>query len=149
MADEQQHCIDGVRRLIEMVGENPDREGLEKTPKRYVDALKDITAGYNITLDEVINGAIFPVTSTENCNMVLVRDIPFYSMCEHHLLPFFGICHIAYVPNAKVLGLSKLARITEMYARRLQIQERLCEQICKAIEQAVAPLGVGVVMHAE
>jgi len=124
-----------VREIIKLVGEDPGREGLRKTPERYERALKFLTSGYNQNLDHILNGATFSVCYDE---MVVVKDIEFFSLCEHHLLPFFGKAHIAYLPDKKVLGLSKVARLVNMYARRLQIQERMTSQIAKAIEEKLA-----------
>jgi GTP cyclohydrolase I len=140
---------EGVKQLIRFVGEDPDRPGMEKTPKRYVEAFKYITSGYTMSLSEILNDALFPLEQAGDQNMIMVRDIQIYSTCEHHLLPFHGVCHIAYIPTDKVLGLSKLARIADMFSRRLQIQERLCDQIAQAVEEAVGACGVGVVIHAE
>ncbi|HUL14827.1 MAG TPA: GTP cyclohydrolase I FolE [Terriglobales bacterium] len=134
-----------VREIIKLVGEDPGREGLRKTPERYERALKFLTSGYNQNLDHILNGATFSVCYDE---MVVVKDIEFFSLCEHHLLPFFGKAHIAYLPDKKVLGLSKVARLVNMYARRLQIQERMTSQIAKAIEEKLAPQGVGVIIEA-
>jgi GTP cyclohydrolase IA len=134
-----------VRTIIKGVGEDPDREGLLKTPKRVADAMRFLTGGYTQSLDEIINGAIFDEGHNE---MVLVRDITFFSMCEHHMLPFMGRAHVAYIPNQKVVGLSKLARIVEMYARRMQVQERLTRQIAEALQEVLEPQGVAVVMEA-
>ncbi|HUI73655.1 MAG TPA: GTP cyclohydrolase I FolE [Candidatus Acidoferrum sp.] len=134
-----------VREIIKLVGEDPGREGLRKTPERYEKALKFLTSGYHQNLDHVLNGATFSVCYDE---MVVVKDIEFFSLCEHHLLPFFGEAHIAYLPDKKVLGLSKVARLVNMYARRLQIQERMTSQIAKAIEEKIAPQGVGVIIEA-
>lgn len=135
-----------IRSLLTQLGEDPDREGLIDTPKRVKKSLEFLTRGYQQNLTAVINGAVF----TEPCDdMVIVRDIEFYSMCEHHMLPFFGKCHIGYIPQGKVLGVSKLARIVDMFARRLQLQERMCSQIAHAIEEAVTPEGVGVVCEAQ
>jgi len=145
----ENELVEGVRQMISFMGDNPDRPGVEKTPRRYVDALKDITIGYQMSLADIVNGALFPIEHLGERNMIIVRDIQIYSLCEHHLLPFHGVCHIAYIPTDKVLGLSKLARIAEMFARRFQIQERLTYQIAHAMEEACGPLGVGVVIHAE
>lgn len=137
--------IQAVRTLLIGLGENPDREGLIDTPKRMVKALKFLTQGYQQSLDELLNGAVF----TEDANeMVLVRDIDIFSSCEHHILPIIGRVHVAYIPNGKVIGLSKIARICEMYGRRLQVQERLTAQIADAIEGLLKPQGVAVVVEA-
>lgn len=130
------------RGILEGVGEDTSREGLIKTPYRAAAAMKFLTQGYEMSLEELLNNAIF---EEDNNNMVVLRDIEFYSMCEHHMLPFFGKCHIAYIPNGKIVGVSKMARITDMFARRLQVQERMTNQIADAIETALNPLGVGVV----
>jgi GTP cyclohydrolase I len=134
-----------MREIIRLVGEDPDREGLRKTPERFEKALKFLTSGYHQNVDQVLNGATFSVTYDE---MVVVKDIEFFSMCEHHVLPFFGKAHVAYLPSNKVLGLSKIARLVNMFARRLQIQERMTSQIAKAIEGKIAPQGVGVIIEA-
>jgi GTP cyclohydrolase I len=134
-----------IRRLLEELGEDPDREGLRQTPRRVAQALQFLTSGYDTNLDEIINGALFSVEYNE---MVIVRDIDFYSLCEHHMLPFFGKCHVAYIPDGKVIGLSKLPRIVDAFARRLQVQERLTQQIAETIDDKVNPLGVGVVVEA-
>ena len=135
-----------IRRILLELGEDPEREGLLKTPERVRKSLQFLTRGYKQDIDEVINGAIF----NEDCDdMVIVRNIEFYSMCEHHMLPFFGKCHIGYVPKGKVFGVSKLARLVDVFARRLQIQERMTRQIAMQIMESVAPDGVGVVVEAQ
>ena len=136
---------DLIRRLLAELGEDPDREGLLGTPKRVEKALRFLTSGYSANIDEVLNGALFTVEYSE---MVIVKDIDFYSLCEHHLLPFFGKCHIAYIPSTHVIGLSKIPRLVDVYSRRLQIQERLTNQIADTIRAKVAPLGVAVVIEA-
>ena len=136
---------DLIRQLLIEVGEDPDREGLLSTPKRVEKALTFLTSGYAVNIDEVINEALFTVDYSE---MVIVKDIDFYSLCEHHLLPFFGKCHIAYIPASKVIGLSKIPRLVDVFSRRLQIQERLTNQIADTIRDKIAPLGVAVVMEA-
>ncbi len=134
-----------MREIIKLVGEDPNREGLRKTPERFEKALKFLTSGYHQNLDAVLNGATFSVCYDE---MVIVKDIEFFSLCEHHVLPFFGKAHVAYLPTKKVLGLSKVARLVNMFARRLQIQERMTSQIAQAIEEKIAPQGVGVIIEA-
>lgn len=133
------------RQIIQAIGEDPDREGLRDTPQRAADAMDFLTRGYNQTLDDIVNGAIFESTTDE---MVVVQDIELYSLCEHHILPFIGKCHLAYIPNGKVLGLSKFARIVDMYARRLQIQENLTQDIAHAIQSVTDARGVGVIIEA-
>lgn len=133
------------RHIITALGENPDREGLRDTPKRAAKAMQFLNAGYHQSLEEIVNGAVFESQTDE---MVLVKDIELYSMCEHHLLPFIGKCHIAYLPSGKVLGLSKFARIVDMYARRMQIQENLTRQIAEAVQQVTQARGVAVVIEA-
>ncbi|MDV3352207.1 GTP cyclohydrolase I FolE [Leptolyngbyaceae cyanobacterium CCMR0082] len=134
-----------VRTLLLGLGEDPDREGLRDTPKRVVKALKFLTSGYHQSLDELLNGAVFHEDTNE---MVLIRDIDLFSSCEHHILPILGRAHVAYIPNGKVIGLSKIARICEMYARRLQVQERLTQQIANALQGLLQPQGVAVVVEA-
>ncbi len=134
-----------VRRQIALLGEDPDREGLVRTPERVAKAMHFLTAGYEMTVEGIVGSALF---EEEHENMVMVRDIELYSLCEHHMLPFFGKAHVAYIPNARIVGLSKLPRIVEMFARRLQVQERLTEQVAKAIDDVLAPRGVGVVIEA-
>jgi GTP cyclohydrolase IA len=136
---------DTIRRLLADVGEDPDREGLRDTPRRVEQSLRFLTSGYTADLNEVVNGALFTVEYNE---MVIVRDIDFYSLCEHHLLPFFGKCHIAYIPDGKVIGLSKIPRLVDVFARRLQVQERMTSQIAETFLSLINPLGVAVVMEA-
>ena len=131
--------------MLAQLGEDPSREGLVDTPKRVEKALRFLTSGYTADVDTVLNNALFTVDYNE---MVIVKDIDFYSLCEHHLLPFFGRCHIAYIPNGKVIGLSKIPRLVEVFARRLQIQERMTNQIAETIREKINPLGVGVVVEA-
>jgi GTP cyclohydrolase IA len=133
-----------IRQLLAELGEDPTREGLLDTPKRVEKALKFLTGGYDQDPDELLNGALFTVDYSE---MVIVKDIDFYSLCEHHLLPFFGKCHVAYLPRTKVIGLSKIPRLVDMFSRRLQLQERLTNQIAETIQNTVTPLGVAVVME--
>jgi GTP cyclohydrolase I len=135
---------DLIKQLLEALGENPDREGLLDTPKRVEKAMAFLTSGYRADIDEVLNGALFTVDYSE---MVIVKDIDFYSLCEHHLLPFFGKCHIAYIPSTRVIGLSKIPRLVDVFSRRLQIQERLTNQIADTIREKLSPLGVAVVME--
>ncbi|MQA29666.1 MAG: GTP cyclohydrolase I FolE [Luteitalea sp.] len=134
-----------VRELLAKLGEDPDREGLLNTPARVAKALTFLTSGYTADIDDVLNNALFTVDYSE---MVIVKDIDFYSLCEHHLLPFFGKCHVAYIPSNKVIGLSKIPRLVDVFSRRLQVQERLTNQIANTILEKVAPLGVAVVVEA-
>ena len=135
-----------VARFLHLLGEDPQREGLLRTPERVANAWSFLTRGYRESLEQIVNGAIF----TEDAgDMVVVKDIDFYSMCEHHLLPFFGKAHVAYVPDGRIIGISKIPRIVEMYARRLQVQERLTEQIAQTLRQVLKPKGVAVVLQAQ
>jgi len=136
---------DLIRQLLAGLGEDPTREGLQDTPRRVEQSLRFLTSGYDVDIDELINGALFTVPYNE---MVIVRDIELYSLCEHHLLPFFGKAHIAYIPSGRILGLSKLPRLVEVFARRLQVQERLTGQIAQAVCDVLHPRGVGVVIEA-
>jgi GTP cyclohydrolase I len=135
-----------VRRQLELLGEDPDREGLKRTPQRVATSLAWLTRGYEMDVAQVVGQGIFDAEGASN--MVMVRDIELYSLCEHHMLPFFGKAHVAYIPNGKIVGLSKLPRLVEVFARRLQVQERLTEQIAQAIEDTLHPQGVGVVVEA-
>ncbi|HEY5440028.1 MAG TPA: GTP cyclohydrolase I FolE [Gemmatimonadaceae bacterium] len=135
-----------VREQLALLGEDPAREGLLKTPSRVEQAMAFLTRGYSERLSDIVGGAIF---NEDHHNMVMVRDIELYSLCEHHLLPFFGKAHVAYIPNGRIVGLSKLPRIVDHFARRLQMQERLTEQVAAAVESVLAPLGVGVVIEAD
>jgi GTP cyclohydrolase I len=141
----EETIADLVRKMLALIGEDPNREGLRRTPERFEKAFRYLTSGYRQDPEKLLNGAMFSVCYD---NMVVVKDIELYSLCEHHLLPFFGKCHVAYIPNKKVVGLSKIARLVNMYARRLQIQERLTSQIARAIQENLAPEGVGVVVEA-
>jgi len=134
-----------IRRMLELLGENPDREGLMKTPLRVAKALSELTSGYTTDIDAMINRAIFEETYNE---MVVVKDIRFYSMCEHHMLPFFGVAHVAYLPKGKIIGLSKLPKLVQVFARRLQVQERMTQQIADMLWEKLSPLGVAVVIEA-
>ena len=134
-----------VRRELELLGEDPEREGLRRTPQRVANSLTWLTRGYDMDVRDVVGSAVFNETHS---SMVMVRDIELYSLCEHHMLPFFGRAHIAYIPDGKIVGLSKLPRIVEMFARRLQVQERLTEQIAQAVQDVLEPKGVGVVIEA-
>ena len=141
----EETIADLVRKMLALIGEDPNREGLRRTPERFEKAFRYLTSGYRQDPEKLLNGAMFSVCYD---NMIVVKDIELYSLCEHHLLPFFGKCHVAYIPNKKVVGLSKIARLVNMYARRLQIQERLTSQIAKAIQEKLSPEGVGVVVEA-
>jgi GTP cyclohydrolase I len=136
---------EAVREILTEIGEDPDRQGLQGTPERVHRMYMELTAGYHVDPERLINDAVFDVDYSE---MVVVKDIPFYSLCEHHLLPFFGTAAVAYIPHGKVIGLSKIPRVVEMYARRLQVQERLTQQIADFLEGRLAPQGVGVVVEA-
>jgi GTP cyclohydrolase I len=143
--ENSESIADLVRRMLQLIGEDPQRDGLRDTPKRFEKALRYLTSGYQQDPEKLLNGAMFSVCYDQ---MVLVKDIEIYSLCEHHMLPFFGKCHVAYIPDKKVVGLSKIPRLVNMFARRLQIQERLTNQIATAIQQKISPLGVGVVVEA-
>jgi GTP cyclohydrolase IA len=138
--------IDEVRSILTKLGEDPSRDGLVNTPKRVDQALRFLTSGYSMNAEKVLNGALFDVAYDE---MVIVKDIELFSLCEHHLLPFFGKCHVAYIPNGRIIGLSKIPRLVDMYARRLQVQERLTTQIAETINQKIKPRGVAVVIEAQ
>jgi GTP cyclohydrolase I len=133
-------------KILEQIGEEPGREGLLKTPRRAAKALQFLTEGYHQNVDEVLNGAIF---TEEYDEMVIVKDIEFFSTCEHHILPFFGKCHVGYIPHNKIIGLSKIPRIVDIFSRRLQVQERLTREIAVALQEALNPLGVAVIMEAQ
>ncbi len=137
---------DAIRAILYHLGEDPDREGLRETPKRVEESLRFLTEGYRKDINRTVNGALYSVCYDE---MVIVKDIELFSMCEHHMLPFFGKAHIAYIPNKKVIGLSKVARVVDVFARRLQIQERLTSQIARAIEEKIQPQGVAVIVEAQ
>jgi GTP cyclohydrolase I len=143
--DGGERYADLVRAQLRLLGEDPDREGLRKTPERVAEAMRWMTRGYETCVEDVVNGAVF---EEDHESMILVRDIEIYSMCEHHMLPFFGRAHVAYIPNGKIIGLSKVARLVDVFARRLQVQERLTDQIADAIMGVLAPHGVGVVVEA-
>lgn len=136
---------DHYREILKEIGEDPDREGLRRTPYRAQEAMKFLTQGYHQSLEEILNGAIF---EEDYDDMVIVRDIEFYSLCEHHAIPFFGRAHVGYIPRGKIVGISKVARIVDMFARRLQVQERMTIQIAEAIQEALQPRGVAVVTEA-
>jgi GTP cyclohydrolase I len=143
--EKSESIADLLRRMLQLIGEDPERDGLRHTPERFEKALRFLTSGYHQDPKKLLNGAMFSVCYDQ---MVLVKDIEVYSLCEHHMIPFFGKCHVAYIPDKKVVGLSKIPRLVNMFARRLQIQERLTNQIASAIQQEISPLGVGVVVEA-
>lgn len=150
LSEEPQHgkeegIADLVRVMLAQIGEDPAREGLRRTPERFERALRYLTSGYHQDPDKVLSGAMFSVCYDQ---MVVVKDIDLFSLCEHHILPFFGKCHVAYIPDKRVVGLSKIPRLVNIYSRRLQIQERLTNQIAQAIQKGIQPLGVGVVIEA-
>ena len=134
------------KKIIETLGENPERDGLKDTPKRASDAIQFLTQGYQQSLDDIVNGALF---ESDNDEMIIVKDIELYSLCEHHLLPFIGKCHVAYIPRGKIIGLSKVARIVDMFARRLQVQERLTKDIAETLLHITHAWGVGVIIEAK
>lgn len=138
--------IENYRKSIELLGEDPEREGLVKTPERMAKAMQFLTQGYNIDAEAILNGAKFTESYSE---MVIVKDIELYSMCEHHMLPFFGKAHVAYIPNGYITGLSKIARVVDVFARRMQVQERMTHQILDVIQETLQPLGVAVVIEAQ
>src|SRR5580704_6956052 len=146
MPEKQPSITAHMKDVLELLGEDPSREGLVRTPERYEKALRFITSGYHTNLEEIVNGALFHVDCDE---MVILKDIEFFSTCEHHVLPFFGKMHVAYLPKDKVLGLSKIPRIVDMFARRLQLQERLTQQVAEAISEVISPRGVGVLCEAQ
>jgi len=135
---------DTIRQLLREIGEDPERDGLRETPRRVVKSLQFLTSGNRTDLGAIINNALFDVEYSE---MVIVKDIDFYSLCEHHLLPFFGKCHVAYIPRTRVIGLSKIPRLVDVFSRRLQVQERLTNEIAECVREAIDPLGVGVIMQ--
>jgi len=142
---EEENIAPLIRELLEKLGEDPHRDGLARTPERVDKALKFLTSGYRMDLRKIVNGALYEVKYDE---MVVVKDIEFFSLCEHHMLPFFGKMHVAYLPKAKVIGLSKIPRIVDAFARRLQIQERLTQQVAQTIQEIIDPVGVGVICEA-
>ncbi|HYR87445.1 MAG TPA: GTP cyclohydrolase I FolE [Terriglobia bacterium] len=138
--------LDEIRSILIKIGEDPTRNGLINTPKRVDQALRFLTSGYRMNPEQLLNGALFDVAYDE---MVIVKDIEMFSLCEHHLLPFFGKCHVAYIPNGRIIGLSKIPRLVDMYARRLQVQERLTMQVAETINEKINPKGVAVVVEAQ
>lgn len=147
MADNREAAEDLVRELLRQIGEDPARDGLQRTPHRVIEALRFLTRGYGQDPKKIINGALFTEDSYQE--MILCKDLDFYSLCEHHLLPFMGKAHVAYLPNHRIVGLSKMARLVEIFARRLQVQERLTTQIAQTLMEEIEPLGVAVVLEAE
>lgn len=145
-AIDKKKIVDAVSKILSAIGEDPQREGLVRTPHRVANAYEEILGGYTMDPEKLINGALFTVDYDE---MVVVKDIEFFSLCEHHLLPFFGRVHVAYLPRNKVLGLSKIPRIVDMFAHRLQVQERMTQQIAHFMQDTINPLGVGVVVEAQ
>jgi GTP cyclohydrolase I len=145
LAEERGVIAESVERILRELGEDATREGLARTPERSEKALRFLTSGYEANVDEILNGAIFEEKYDE---MVIVKDIEFFSLCEHHMLPFYGKAHVAYIPNGKIVGLSKIPRIVDMYARRLQVQERLTQQVAQCLQDVLAPQGVGVIIEA-
>lgn len=145
MLKNETQLVENMKEFLRSIGEDPDRDGLLRTPQRYLKAFEFMTRGYTQSVEKVINGALFDAPYSE---MVIVKDIELYSMCEHHLLPFFGKAHVGYIPNGKILGLSKAARIVDLFARRLQVQERLTSQISECLMENLKPVGVGVVIEA-
>ncbi len=143
-APSSESIADSMRKILHSIGEDAERDGLRHTPERFEKAFRFLTSGYGQDPEKILNAAMFTVAYDQ---MVLVKDIEFYSLCEHHLLPFFGRCHVAYIPDKKVVGLSKIPRLVNMFARRLQIQERLTNQVANAIQDKISPLGVGVVVE--
>lgn len=142
----QSKIIESTRAILETLGENVHREGLQDTPKRYAKAMQFLTQGYSKNVDEIVGKALFKEDSSE---IIIVRDIELFSLCEHHLLPFYGRAHVAYIPNGKIIGLSKIPRIVDVFARRLQVQERLTSQISETLMRVLNPLGVGVIIEAD
>jgi GTP cyclohydrolase I len=142
----EEELLRGVGTLLKAVGEDPKREGLIKTPGRFIKTFRFLTAGYDESLEKIINGALFDSAQSD---MIIVRRIEFYSLCEHHLVPFFGHCHVGYIPRKKIIGLSKIPRIVDLFSRRLQVQERLTSEIASTLMDVLKPLGVGVVMEAQ